>query len=94
MFVTVTCLMTQVFCVRPHRPYERSEHIGHMVKEVVRPSREASRAGLDFCIPCIQFAENSINALLNIILSKYSKTCVKRPLSKRSKIDFQNQLSL
>ena len=30
---------------------------------------------------------------LSLIIT-YSKTCVKRPLSKRLKIDFQDQLSL
>ena len=29
-----------------------------------------------------------------MVLKKYSKTCVKRPLSKRTKIGFQDQLSL
>ena len=28
------------------------------------------------------------------VINVYSKTCVKRPLSKRQKIDFQDQLSL
>ena len=39
---------------------------------------------------------SSLNCILKIefITSTYSKTCVKRPLSKRLKIGFQDQLSL
>ena len=35
-----------------------------------------------------------MNFIPNEYLQQYSKTCVKQPLSKRSKIGFQDQLSL
>ena len=39
-------------------------------------------------------ADQPAHCLCYLFIAKYSKTCVKRPLSERQKIGFQDQLSL
>ena len=49
-------------------------------------------AGLFFSMDALYF--DSLKIASSHVCSTYSKTCVKRPLSKRPKFGFQNQLSL
>ena len=44
--------------------------------------------------PAITNKDNLCGFWLGVLDSQYSKTCVKQPLSKRPKIDLQDQLSL
>ena len=69
MFLSVLGLLAPVFsAVRPNSSVRKIKYI---TKEFIRPTGQAAKVGADLCKPCIEFAGQAINELLNIILSKY-----------------------
>lgn len=69
VFVTVVLLIAQTFCLRSPNSSSRKQQFKYITKEVIRPSDQAAKVGLDLCSTCVSFSGQAIGQLLNIILN-------------------------
>ena len=72
VFVTVVLLIAQTFCLGSPNSSSRKHQFKYITKEVIRPSDQAAKVGLDLCNPCVQFMGQAIQEIVDIILSKYA----------------------
>lgn len=69
VFVTVVLLIAQTFCLRSPNSSSRKQQFKYITKEVIRPSDQAAKVGLDLCSPCCQFMSEAIQEIVEIILN-------------------------